>query len=61
MSEPHLKNRHRFTSSIDKNLVSMLDDLAIQTRIPKSRLLDEAISDLLLKHGMLLKQKDSQP
>ncbi|EDT6879164.1 ribbon-helix-helix domain-containing protein [Klebsiella pneumoniae] len=52
MAEPFLKNRKRFTSSLDNKLVPLLDELARATRIPKSRLLDEAIEDLIKKHGM---------
>lgn len=52
MAEPYLKYRTRFTSSLKNELVPLLDDLAKQTRIPKSRLLDEAIEDLLKKHGV---------
>ncbi|HBU8763986.1 TPA: ribbon-helix-helix domain-containing protein [Klebsiella pneumoniae] len=52
MAEPYLKNRKRFTSSLDNHLVPLFDALSTKTRIPKSRLLDEAISDLLLKHGV---------
>lgn len=52
MAEPFLKNRRRFTSSLDNHLVPLFNELAAKTRIPKSRLLDEAISDLLLKHGV---------
>jgi metal-responsive CopG/Arc/MetJ family transcriptional regulator len=51
MAEPQLKNRKRFTSSLDKKLVPLFDELAKSSRIPKSRLLDEAIEDLLKKHG----------
>ncbi|EGX9545913.1 ribbon-helix-helix domain-containing protein [Klebsiella variicola] len=51
MAEPFLKNRRRFTSSLANHLVPLFDELAAKTRIPKSRLLDEAISDLLSKHG----------
>lgn len=51
MAEPYLKNRRRFTSSLDNRLVPLFDALATKTRIPKSRLLDEAIEDLLAKHG----------
>ena len=50
MAEPYLKYRTRFTSSIKNELVSKFNELAKQTRIPKSRLLDEAIEDLLEKH-----------
>ena len=60
MAEPYLKNRRRFTSSLDNQLVPLFDALAAKTRIPKSRLLDEAIEDLLVKHGVPGKQADSQ-
>ena len=50
MSEPYLKYRKRFTSSLKNELVPKFDDLSKKTRIPKSRLLDEAIEDLLEKH-----------
>lgn len=51
MAEPYLKYRTRFTSSIKNELVSEFNNLSKETRIPKSRLLDEAIIDLLKKHG----------
>ncbi len=51
MSEPYLKYRTRFTSSLKNELVPCFDELARKTRIPKSRLLDEAIEDLLKKHN----------
>ncbi|WP_145482013.1 ribbon-helix-helix domain-containing protein [Yersinia aldovae] len=51
MAEPFLKNRTRFTSSLDNKLVQPFNELSKDTRIPKSRLLDEAIADLLKKHG----------
>ncbi|RNR96388.1 ribbon-helix-helix domain-containing protein [Klebsiella pneumoniae] len=60
MAEPYLKNRRRFTSSLDNQLVPLFDALAAKPRIPKSRLLDEAIEDLLVKHGVPGKQVDSQ-
>lgn len=60
MAEPFLKNRRRFTSSLDNHLVPLFDQLAAKTRIPKSRLLDEAISDLLLKHGVPGVDKDEK-
>ena len=52
MAEPFLKNRTRFTSSLDNKLVRPFNELSKDTRIPKSRLLDEAIEDLLKKHGL---------
>ncbi|MCZ2719982.1 ribbon-helix-helix domain-containing protein [Erwinia amylovora] len=60
MAEPFLKNRRRFTSSLDNRLVPQFDDLAAKTRIPKSRLLDEAISDLLRKHGTSFTGEDDK-
>lgn len=57
MAEPFLKYRKRFTSSLDNPLVPLFDALSAQTRIPKSRLLDEAIRDLLIKHGMIVDEK----
>ncbi|EBV5086345.1 ribbon-helix-helix domain-containing protein [Salmonella enterica subsp. enterica serovar Ball] len=58
MAEPFLKNRRHFTSSLGNHLVPLFGELAAKTRIPKSRLLDEAISDLLLKHGVSPINKD---
>ena len=50
MAENALVNRTRFTTSIKNELYSALDELTRQTRIPKSRLMDEAIEDLLKKY-----------
>lgn len=47
-----LTNRVRMGSSIDKKLWEALDELSKTTRIDKSKLLDEAIKDLLKKHGV---------
>ena len=52
MAEPYLKYRTRFTSSLKNELIEPFDQLSAKTRIPKSRLLDEAIEDLLRKHGV---------
>lgn len=52
MSEPYLKYRTRFTSSLKNELVPLFNRLAKKTRIPKSRLLDEAMEDLLKKYGI---------
>jgi len=51
MAEPYLKYRKRFTSSLKNELLEAFDKLSARTRIPKSRLLDEAIEDLLKKHN----------
>lgn len=51
MAIPYLKNRKRFTSSLKNDLVPRFDELSKKTRIPKSKLLDEAIDDLLKKYS----------
>jgi len=45
-----LKNRVRIGSAIDKELYESLKKLSDETRIPISKLLDEAIQDLIKKH-----------
>ncbi len=59
MAEPFLKYRTRFTSSLKNELVPLFDSLSKTSRIPKSRLLDEAIEDLLTKHGVSLPMEDT--
>ena len=51
MAEVVLVNRTRFTSSLKNELLDQFDQLAMETRIPKSRLFDEAIEDLLEKYA----------
>lgn len=50
MAEAILVNRTRFTSSLKNELMKEFNRLAEETRIPKSRLIDEAIEDLLKKY-----------
>lgn len=50
MADPVYVNRTRLASSLDNALVEPLNELSKKTRIPKSRLLDEAIEDLLKKY-----------
>ena len=45
-----LKNRTKIGSSIKTELYNKLKELSEKTRIPISKLLDEALSDLLEKH-----------
>ena len=56
MAEPSYVNRTRLVSSLDNQLVQPLNDLSKQTRIPKSRLLDEAVEDLLKKYAEKLEK-----
>ena len=50
MAESVVVNRKKFISSLDNKLVEPLNALSKKTRVPKSRLLDEAIEDLLKKY-----------
>lgn len=50
MADPVYVNRKRLVSSLDKELVEPFNELSKKTRVPKSRLLDEAIEDLLKKY-----------
>lgn len=50
MAEGILVNRTRFVSSLKNELVPKWNKLSEDTRIPKSRLLDEAIEDILKKY-----------
>lgn len=58
MAAPTYVNRVRLVSSLDKALVPKLDQLAKETRIPKSRLLDMAVEDLLIKFEAQRKTPD---
>lgn len=44
------KNRVRWTTSVNPDLLDKFKKLSDKTRIPVSRLTDEAIEDLLFKH-----------
>jgi hypothetical protein len=46
---PHLKNRTAYTSTLATPLWDALNTLQQSSRIPKSKLLDEAV-ELLLQH-----------
>lgn len=51
MSKPILKTRTRFTSSLKNDLMEQFEKFSEETRITKSKLLDEAVEDLLRKHN----------
>ena len=46
-----LKTRTRIGNTLDTKLLKMLKELSNDTRIPMSRLLDEAVEDLIQKHN----------
>ena len=45
-----LTTRKRITTTLDKGLINKLDNLSKKTRIPKSKLHDEALELLFEKH-----------
>jgi metal-responsive CopG/Arc/MetJ family transcriptional regulator len=48
-----LKTRTRIGNTLDTNLLEKLKELSSITRIPMSRLLDEAVKDLVQKHNTI--------
>jgi hypothetical protein len=46
-----LKTRTRIGNTLDTHILKKLKDLSSNTRIPMSRLLDEAVEDLIQKHN----------
>ena len=46
-----LKTRTRIGNTLDTKLLKLLKELSNDTRIPMSRLLDEAVEDLIQKHN----------
>jgi hypothetical protein len=46
-----LKTRTRIGNTLDTELLKLLRQLSYDTRIPMSRLLDEAVEDLIQKHN----------
>ena len=57
MGEHQLVNRKRFVSSLANELVEPFNELSKKTRITKTRLLDEAIEDLLKKYHYEIPEK----
>lgn len=55
--ESKLKNRTRYTATVDTDLVESLKELSQKTRIPQSKLVDEAIELLLKNHNVRVKRK----
>jgi predicted transcriptional regulator len=55
--EGKLKNRTRYTATVDSDLVDNLKELSQKTRIPQSKLMDEAIELLLKNHNVRIKRK----
>jgi post-segregation antitoxin (ccd killing protein) len=54
-----LKNREPFTTTVRPDLVEALRRLSDETRINMSRLVDEALEDLLKKYHQGEEEKDT--
>ncbi|MEW5569621.1 ribbon-helix-helix domain-containing protein [Rossellomorea marisflavi] len=48
-----LKNRTRIGNTVDNQLLKKFKELSTETRIPMSKLIDEALRDLLGKYNRL--------
>ena len=55
------RNRTQWTTATDNELLEKFRQLSTQTRIPASRLLDEAIEDLLVKYAVMPKEEKKNP
>lgn len=55
------KKRKQWTTSTDQDLYDGLKNLSSTTRIASSKLLDEAIEDLLVKYNLLKKEDKKNP
>lgn len=55
MDNRGLKTRTPLSNAVDTKLLHKLQQLSKDTRIPQSKLLDEAIELLLQKHGRATK------
>ena len=55
------RNRKQWSTAIDKDLYEKLRLLSETSRIPATRLLDEAIEDLLVKHNVITKEEKKTP
>ena len=52
--------RKHFSTSIDINLINTLEELSQETRINKSKLVDEALELLFQKHNKAIVQESTE-
>ena len=55
------KRRKQWSTATDYDLYEKLKELSDKTRIPTTKLLDEAIEDLLVKYNILQKSDKKNP
>ena len=59
MATPSYKSRKQYTMTVDIKLFDTLNKLSKETRIPKSKLVDEALELLFEKHNIEIKKGES--
>lgn len=55
------KNRTPWSTATDKELLERFRKFSADTRIPITRLLDEAIEDLLVKYNVMTREEKKNP
>lgn len=55
--ENAMSTKERYTTTVDNKLIEELKILAIRKRVTANVLLEEAITDLLTKHGVIKKEE----
>lgn len=58
MATPSYKSRKQYTMTVDIQLFDTLNKLSKETRIPKSKLVDEALELLFEKHNIEIKKEE---
>ena len=55
------RNRQQWSTAVDKELLKKFRDFSDASRIPATRLIDEAIEDLLVKYKVIPKEEKKNP
>lgn len=55
------RSRVQWATTFDPDLLDKLRELSAKTRVPASRLLDEAIEDLLVKYQVMRPEEKKNP
>lgn len=55
------RNRKPLSTAVDMEIYNKFKKLADETRIPSTKLIDEALEDLLVKYGKLDKKDKKTP
>ena len=61
MNMSQYRTREQWSTAVDKELLAKLRKLSADTRIPTTRLTDEAIEDLLVKYNVITKEEKKNP